>query len=50
MTSTLDASGDERTVIVTGATGGLGRRAAAVIAGAGKRWHVVLAARDMQSA
>lgn len=43
-------SPDDRTAIVTGATGGLGRQAAASIAAAGARWHVVLAARDVQRA
>jgi NAD(P)-dependent dehydrogenase (short-subunit alcohol dehydrogenase family) len=42
--------GDERTVIVTGATGGLGRQAATDIAAAGKQWQVVLAARDVRRA
>ena len=35
-----------RTVVVTGATGGLGREAAKAIAASAPRWHVVLAARD----
>lgn len=36
--------------MLTGATGGLGRHAASAIAAAGRRWHLVLGARDMERA
>jgi NAD(P)-dependent dehydrogenase (short-subunit alcohol dehydrogenase family) len=41
---------DERTVIVTGATGSLGHETAKAIAAADPRWHLVLAARDLDRA
>ena len=50
MATTSRAPSEDRTVIVAGATGGLGRQAAASIAASGARWQVVLAARDVRRA